>query len=89
VNADRFVIHSSALMTLIEAEAGADRGDIARSSPWVALMEVYYVTKQEREQVEADRRQILFKPGGRRDRLGRGRADDPARWRSGGRCCSC
>jgi len=65
VNAE-FLLDSSAILTLIEDEAGADRvEDVLRRHrvvlPWVALMEVYYVTKQERGQVEADRRHILIK----------------------------
>lgn len=63
---ERFVLDTSALLTLIEDEAGADRvEDVLRrhraALPWVALMEVYYVTKQERGQAEADRRHTLIK----------------------------
>src|ERR1700688_1868971 len=63
---ESFVLDSSALLTLIEDEAGADRvEDVLRRHravlPWVALMEVYYVTKQEQGQVEADRRHALIK----------------------------
>src|SRR5258708_4408968 len=63
---ESFVLDSSALLTLIEDEAGADRvEDVLRQQravlPWVALMEVYYVTKQEQGQVEADRRHTLIK----------------------------
>lgn len=66
VNAECFLLDSSAILTLIEDEAGADRvEDVLRRHrvvlPWVALMEVYYITKQERGQVEADRRHILIK----------------------------
>ncbi|HVT57762.1 MAG TPA: PIN domain-containing protein [Thermoanaerobaculia bacterium] len=60
------MLDSSALLTLIEDEEGADRvEDVLRRHravlPWVALMEVYYVTKQEQGQVEADRRHTLIK----------------------------
>lgn len=63
---ETFVLDSSALLTLIEDEAGADRvEDVLRRHravlPWVALMEVYYVTKQEQGQAEADRRHTLIK----------------------------
>ncbi|HYL06331.1 MAG TPA: PIN domain-containing protein [Thermoanaerobaculia bacterium] len=61
-----FLLDSSALFTLIEDEAGADRvDDVLRRHravlPWVALMEVYYVTKQQQGQLEADRRHTLIK----------------------------
>ena len=66
MTADVFVLDSSALLALIEDETGADRvEDVLRRQravlPWVALMEVYYVTKQEQGQVEADRRHALLK----------------------------
>jgi predicted nucleic acid-binding protein len=66
VTAERFVLDSSALLTLIEDEAGADRvEDVLQRRrallPWVVLMEVYYVTKQEQGQSEADRRHTLMK----------------------------
>ncbi len=62
---ESFVLDSSALLTLIEDEAGASRvEDVLRRHraliPWVALMEVYYVTKQEQGQAEADRRHTLI-----------------------------
>lgn len=63
---ETFVLDSSALLTLIEDEAGADRvEEVLRQHravlPWVALMEVYYVTKREQGQAEADRRHTLIK----------------------------
>jgi predicted nucleic acid-binding protein len=66
VTAERFVLDSSALLTLIEDEAGADRVEEVLKRhravlPWVVLMEVYYVTKQEQGQTEADRRHTLIK----------------------------
>jgi len=66
VTAETFVLDSSALLTLIEDEAGANRvEDVLRRHrallPWVALMEVYYITKREQGQLEADRRHTLIK----------------------------
>ncbi len=66
MTADTFVLDSSALLTLIEDEAGADRiEELLRQHravlPWVALMEVYYITKREQGQAEADRRHTLIK----------------------------
>lgn len=66
MTADSFVLDSSAVLTLIEDEAGADRvEDVLRQGrvalPWVALMEVYYISKQEQGQVEAERRHTLIK----------------------------
>jgi predicted nucleic acid-binding protein len=66
VTVESFVLDSSALLTLIEDEAGAERvEEVLRRHravlPWVALMEVYYVTKQEQGQLEADRRHTLIK----------------------------
>ncbi|HVT16268.1 MAG TPA: PIN domain-containing protein [Thermoanaerobaculia bacterium] len=66
MTAECFVLDSSALLTLIEDEAGADRvEEVLRQHrtllPWVVLMEVYYVTKQERGQLEAERRHTLIK----------------------------
>jgi predicted nucleic acid-binding protein len=66
VTAERFVLDSSALLTLIEDEAGADRvEDVLQRHhallPWVVLMEVYYVSKQEQGQTDADRRHTLMK----------------------------
>lgn len=63
---ETFALDSSALLTLIEDEAGADRvEEVLRQHravlPWVALMEVYYVTKREQGQPEADRRHTLIK----------------------------
>lgn len=66
MTAESFVLDSSALLTLIEDEAGANRvEDVLRRHrvllPWVALMEVYYITKREQGQFEADRRHTLIK----------------------------
>jgi predicted nucleic acid-binding protein len=66
VTAETFVLDTSALFALIEDETGADRvEDVLRRHrtmlPWIALLEVYYITKQEQGQAEADRRHTLLK----------------------------
>ena len=60
------VVDTSALLTLIEDEAGADRveqvlGHESTLLPWVTLMEILYITQQERGQAEAERRYALIK----------------------------
>jgi predicted nucleic acid-binding protein len=64
--ADRFVLDTSAILTLIEDEPGADRVEevlhqAAVWLPWVVLLETYYVTEQERGRAEADHRYALLK----------------------------
>jgi predicted nucleic acid-binding protein len=59
---ERFVVDSSALLALIEDEPGADRvatvlGTGNAVVPWIALLEVRYITLQERGAVEAEQRQ--------------------------------
>jgi predicted nucleic acid-binding protein len=66
VNRDRYVLDTSAVMTLIEDEEGADRIDqILRTEqvwiPWLVLLEVNYITRQENGEAEADRRYALMK----------------------------
>jgi predicted nucleic acid-binding protein len=61
-----YVLDTSALFTLIEEEAGADRvEEVLRNEnatlPCVVLLEVYYVTQQERGAAEATRRFALLK----------------------------
>lgn len=61
---ERFLLDTSALMALIEDEAGADRVEQIISQgyailPWPVLLEVYYITRQEHGQAEADRRYAL------------------------------
>lgn len=61
-----YVLDTSALLTLIEDEAGADRveqvlGREPTLLPWVILMEILYITQQERGQAEAERRYALIK----------------------------
>ena len=62
----RYLLDTSALLTLIEDEPGADRvKEIFRREqvflPWVALMEVYYMTLQERGQQEAETRFAMLR----------------------------
>ena len=61
-----YVVDTSALLTLIEDEPGADLVEqVLRQEltllPWVTLMEVLYITHQERGQAEAERRYALIK----------------------------
>lgn len=63
---ERFVLDASALLTLIEDEVGADRVQqvIVEKQvvlPWVALLEMTYISQQERGQAEAERRYALVK----------------------------
>ncbi len=65
MSADRYLLDTSALLTLIEDEAGADRVEEVLSQghallPWVALLETYYITQQERGTAEADHRYALI-----------------------------
>lgn len=62
----RYLMDTSALLTLIEDEPGADRvKEIFRRGqvilPWVALMEVYYMTLQEHGQQEAETRFAMLR----------------------------
>jgi predicted nucleic acid-binding protein len=66
VEPKRYVLDSSALLTLIENEEGVDRVESILSHakallPGLALLEVHYVSSQERGQAEADRRYMLLK----------------------------
>jgi predicted nucleic acid-binding protein len=66
VTRDTYLFDTSALLTLIEDEDGADRVQALLTEeqvliPWSALMEVYYITLQERGQAEADQRYALIK----------------------------
>jgi predicted nucleic acid-binding protein len=66
VDRRRYVLDTSALFTLIEEEDGADRvEDIVRTEeafvPSLALLELHYITLQERGKGEADRRYALLK----------------------------
>lgn len=66
VSNKHYLLDTSALLTLIEDEPGADRvKEIFRREqvilPWVALMEVYYMTLQERDQQEAETRFAMLR----------------------------
>jgi predicted nucleic acid-binding protein len=63
------LLDSSAVFALIEDEAGADRvEEVLREGdallPWLALLEVHYITRQEAGEEEADRRLVLLKGSG-------------------------
>lgn len=60
------VLDTSAILTLIEDEPGADRvQEILEQGnaviPWIVLLEAYYISFQERGQDEADLRYALMK----------------------------
>lgn len=62
----RYVLDTSALLTLIEDEDGATRVEELLHLPstivtWVSLLEVAYITRQERDAAEADQRYALLK----------------------------
>ena len=61
-----WLLDTSALLSYIEDEAGADRVEQALKqpttiAPWPVLLETHYVTLQKRGQAEADRRVALIK----------------------------
>ncbi|MBI3802003.1 MAG: type II toxin-antitoxin system VapC family toxin [Deltaproteobacteria bacterium] len=66
----RYVLDTSALLTLIEDEAGADdvqalleqakRGEVSLLISFISFMEVYYISLQERGQEEAHERLRLM-----------------------------
>lgn len=60
------LLDTSALLSFIEDEAGAERVEQALKQtttllPWLVLLETYYITLQEEGQAEADRRIALIK----------------------------
>lgn len=62
---ERYLLDSSALLTLIEDEPGSERvEEVLRSRPclipWLALLEVHYITQQEIGVDEAERRLALL-----------------------------
>ena len=66
MNRERYLLDTSALLTLIEGEAGADRvrealGDESTIIPWVALLEVLYISEKERDATEAENRYAMLK----------------------------
>lgn len=61
-----YLLDTSALLTFIEDEAGADCVEQALKQattllPWPVLLETYYITLQQAGQAEADRRIALIK----------------------------
>lgn len=66
VESNPYLLDTSALMTFIEDEEGADRVEHALKQPttflpWPVLLETCYITIQEEGQAEADRRIALIK----------------------------
>jgi len=62
----RYLLDTSALLTLIEDEDGAARVEEILRQPstiitWMSLLEVVYITRQERDAAEADQRYALLK----------------------------
>ncbi|MBV6393990.1 MAG: tRNA(fMet)-specific endonuclease VapC [Anaerolineales bacterium] len=62
----KYLLDTSALLALIEAESGADRVReiFTRKQvilPWTVLMEVYYISFQERGQQEAETRFAMLR----------------------------
>jgi predicted nucleic acid-binding protein len=62
----RYVLDTSALLSLIEDEPGAARvEEVLRTEaviiPWMCSLEVVYITQQERGVAEAERRYALIK----------------------------
>jgi predicted nucleic acid-binding protein len=61
-----FLLDTSALLSFIEDEEGADKVEQALRQettllPWPVLLEAYYISIQEEGQAEADRRLALIK----------------------------
>jgi predicted nucleic acid-binding protein len=61
-----YLLDTSALLSFIEDEPGADRVELALKQkktliPWTVLLEMYYITYQEEGVAEADRRISLMK----------------------------
>lgn len=66
VESNPYLLDTSALLTFIEDEEGADRVEQALEQPttllpWPVLLETCYITIQEEGQAEADRRIALIK----------------------------
>ena len=62
----RYLLDTSALLTLIEDEDGATRVEALLRLPstiitWMSLLEVTYITRQERDAAEAEQRYALLK----------------------------
>ena len=65
-NDPRYVLDTSAILTLIELEGGFERVEkILRNDqtilPWVVLLEVVYITRRQQGAAEADRRYALLR----------------------------
>jgi len=63
---DRHLLDTSAILTLLEDEEGAERVEaLLREGqvflPFLVLLETYYITLQERSEAVADRRYALLK----------------------------
>ncbi len=61
-----YLVDTSALLALIEDEAGADRVEYVLKQattlvPWPVLLEMHYITLHEEGMAEADRRYALIK----------------------------
>ena len=66
MNDDRFLLDTSAILTLIEDETGAERVEqiLAQSQvwlPWPVLLEATNITRQEQGEAEAEHRYALMK----------------------------
>jgi len=66
VSDDRYLLDTSAILTLLEDEKGAERVEaLLREGqvllPFLVLLETYYITLQERSEAVADRRYALLK----------------------------
>lgn len=62
----RYLLDTSALLTLIEDETGAEQVEqVLRQTevwlPWLALLEASYITQQEQGEAEAERRYAMIK----------------------------
>lgn len=66
MNDKRYLLDTSALLTLIEDETGADQVEQTLREaevwlPWLALLETSYITQQEQGEAEAEHRYALMK----------------------------
>jgi predicted nucleic acid-binding protein len=66
VNRKGYLLDTSAILTLIEDETGADRVEQVLTQdevwlPWPVLLETHYITQQEQGEAEANRRYALLK----------------------------
>ncbi|MEX2536268.1 MAG: PIN domain-containing protein [Trueperaceae bacterium] len=66
MNDETYLLDTSALLTLIEDEDGAERvEEVLRKGQalisWISLLEVSYISQQERGPIEAERRYALVK----------------------------